>query len=64
MAETSPIEVTKALKGMDFPASKNDVVHHAESHGAGREVVDKLKELPDEKYGTIKDVMKAFGKER
>ena len=28
----SPIDIQKALSGMDYPAGKDDIVSHAEQH--------------------------------
>ena len=33
-------EVQKALKGVDYPASKDELADHAERNGADRELVD------------------------
>ncbi|MCW2237129.1 DUF2795 domain-containing protein [Azospirillum canadense] len=57
----SPINVTHVLKGIDFPASKQDLVKHAQSHKADDEVLDTLKKMPDQEYGTMADVMKGYG---
>jgi len=46
----SPIEIQKALGGMDYPADKNAIVKHAESSGAGDEVLEALKGLPDRSF--------------
>jgi hypothetical protein len=46
----SPIDVQKALSGMDYPARKDDIVRHAEQHGADKEVLDALKKIEDREY--------------
>jgi hypothetical protein len=46
----SPIDVQKALSGMDYPASKDDIVKHAEQNGGGKEVIDALKKIDDREY--------------
>ena len=35
---------------MDYPASKDDIVKHAEQNGADREVIDALKKIDDREY--------------
>jgi hypothetical protein len=50
MATISPIDVQKALKGMDYPASKDQIVEHAKQNGADREVLDALQKIPDREY--------------
>jgi hypothetical protein len=46
----SPIDIQKALSGMDYPASKADIVRHAEQQGGDKEVVDALKKIEDREY--------------
>lgn len=54
----SPIDVQKALGGMDYPASKADIVSKAEESGAGGAVLDALKNMPDQEYNAPTDVSK------
>ena len=46
----SPIDIQKALSGMDYPASKQDIVSHAERQGGDKEVLDALKKIEDREY--------------
>ena len=46
----SPIDIQKALSGVDYPASKADLVRHAEQHGGNDEVVAALKKIDDREY--------------
>jgi hypothetical protein len=46
----SPIDIQKALAGMDYPASRADIVAHAEQQGGDKEVVDALKRIEDREY--------------
>ncbi len=62
MAKTNPVQLQKYLKGLDYPASKNEIVGHAEKHGGDKQVLDTLRRLPDEKYQTPADVSQAVGK--
>jgi hypothetical protein len=41
--DVNPIELQKHLKGVDYPASKDDLVSAAESNGAPSELVDALR---------------------
>jgi hypothetical protein len=61
MATISPIDVQKALKGMDYPASKDEIVQRAEQNGAEREVVDALRKIPDRQYEGPSGVSKEVG---
>lgn len=60
--EQSPINVTHHLKGIDFPAGKQDLVQRAKDNGAPPEVMDKIEAMPDQSYGSMADVMKGFGR--
>ncbi|SNS03316.1 Protein of unknown function [Geodermatophilus pulveris] len=44
----SPIEIQKALKGMDYPASKQQILEHAK--GSDSDVVDALQKIEDREY--------------
>jgi hypothetical protein len=46
----SPIDIQKALSGMDYPARKEDIVRHAEQNGADPEVLEALKKIEDREY--------------
>lgn len=58
MADPSPIDIQKALGGMDYPASRDDLVKHAEDNGADASVLDTLKNLPDREFDSPTDVNK------
>ncbi|WP_173924172.1 DUF2795 domain-containing protein [Agromyces sp. Marseille-P2726] len=45
-----PIEIQKYLGGIDYPASRDEIVRTAEGSGADREVLDALRGLPDRQY--------------
>ena len=46
----SPIDIQKALSGMDYPASKDDIVRHARERGGNDEVVSALENIEDREY--------------
>ena len=45
----SPIDIQKALKGMDYPATKEQILEHARS-GGDKEVLDALQKIDDREY--------------
>ncbi len=61
MARLQVQEITKALKGIGFPAEKDDLIEHARDNGAGPEIVELLQEMPEDEFDSISDVMSAFG---
>jgi len=58
----SPANITSHLKGMHFPASKEDLLERARDNGAGQDVLEVLESFPDdEEFETAADVMKVYG---
>jgi hypothetical protein len=60
MAKINPIELQKYLKGVDYPASKDDVVAAAEQNGADKEVLDALRNVSEDTFEKPTDVTKAL----
>ena len=48
--QPTPIQVQKYLSGVDYPANKDDLVRHAESHGADDRVLEALRSIPERRY--------------
>jgi len=46
----SPIDIQKALSGMDYPASRDQIVVHAEQNNADAEILDALRGIDDREY--------------
>ncbi len=63
MAKINPIELQKALKGVDYPASKDDVVKAAEKNDADDEIMEALKALSEDSFENPTDVTKALSDE-
>ena len=61
MAKVNPIQLQKYLKGVDYPASKENLIKQAQQQGADEDALSALKQLPDEQYATPTDVSKAIG---
>ena len=61
MAKVNPVYVQKFLGGLDYPASKDDLMKRAEQEGADQEVRSILEQLPDQNHETPADVSKAIG---
>ncbi len=57
----SPANVATYLKGIDYPANKQDLLRHARQNGAEQDVVDVLERMPEQQYGNMEDVMKGYG---
>jgi len=64
-AETdSAAGVASALKEVSLPTDRSGLAQHAQGNGAAEEVVALIKRLPDWKFETMADVMKAVGEVR
>jgi len=61
MTRANPIEVEKSLKGIDFPAKKQDLLKHAQQQGANQDVLETIENLPEEDFNNAADVAKAIG---
>ena len=61
MSDINPIEVQKALKGVDYPAKKDDIVRNAKERGADSDILKALENLPDQEYNKPTDVNQALG---
>lgn len=54
----SPIDIQKALGGLDYPASKDDIVKKAEGAKTDSAVLEALKGLPERRYDAPTDISK------
>ncbi|MDN7025813.1 DUF2795 domain-containing protein [Methanoculleus sp. FWC-SCC1] len=57
----SPAYVQKYLAGIDYPASRQDLINHAKKNNADQDVISVLGEMPDQQYNSAADVSKAIG---
>ncbi|BAY46371.1 hypothetical protein SAMD00079811_39810 [Scytonema sp. HK-05] len=61
MAKVNPIQLQKHLKGVDYPASKEQLIQHAQKQGADDNAISALQQIPDQEYETPTDVSAAVG---
>ncbi len=57
----NPIQLQKHLSGVDYPASKQDLVQHAKQRGADQEAIQTLESLPRDRFNSPNDVSEAIG---
>jgi len=50
MNAPNPIQVQKFLGGLDYPASKDEIVRTAQDAGADDDVLEALDGIPDREY--------------
>jgi Protein of unknown function (DUF2795) len=62
IVDENPIEVQRYLRGVDYPASKDDLASTAEGNGAPGDLVERIRGLQRERFDGPDDVMEAFGR--
>ena len=60
--DVNPIDVQKYLKGVDYPARKDDLVSKADENGAPGDLVEQIRSLGRDEFDGPDDVMEAFGR--
>jgi hypothetical protein len=62
MAHINPVQLQKFLSGVDYPASKSELLDAARSEGADQNAVTTLERLPEQDFNSPNDVSEAVGK--
>ena len=62
MARVNPIQAQRFLGGLDYPASKQQVVDHARGRDADEEIVSALEQIADREYDGPNAVSEELGK--
>lgn len=60
-AKANPITIQKHLAGIDYPATRDDLLRHARGQNAPEEVIAALEQLTHHEYGSAADVAKGMG---
>jgi len=60
MSKINPIQLQKYLKGVEYPASRDDVIKAAEENGADKEILEALKNVSQDSFEKPTDVTKAL----
>ncbi len=58
----NPIQVQKYLKGVNYPASRRDLIETARREGADQNVIATLERIPDRTYDGPTGVAREIGK--
>lgn len=61
MAKINPIQMQKYLKGISYPASKDDLVKAADANDAPDDVKQLFAQLPGQQFEKPTDVSAAIG---
>lgn len=59
--KSNPVNIQKHLAGVDYPASKEDLMDAAENNNADESVLNMLRMLPEKDYESPMDVNEALG---
>ncbi len=62
MAKVNPIQAQKFLGGLDYPASKQEVVDHARGRDADEDILAALEQIADREYDGPNAVSEELGK--
>jgi Protein of unknown function (DUF2795). len=57
----NPIQLQKYLSGIDYPASKQELIERAQEKGADDNVLSTLRSLPRDEFNSPNDVSEALG---
>ena len=59
MANINPVQLQKYLSGIDYPASKTDLVNTARREGADQNAIAVLERLPEKRFNGPNDISQA-----
>jgi hypothetical protein len=59
----SAAEIQRALRDLEYPATKEELIVKARENNADNAVLDAIEMLPIQEFGGPQDVMKAYGNE-
>ncbi|WP_405146199.1 DUF2795 domain-containing protein [Sphaerisporangium sp. NBC_01403] len=60
MTQVDFIHVQKFLSGVDYPATKDQLLEHGKRQGADKQAMEALKRLPEKEYDGPNAVSKAL----
>lgn len=60
--KASPAAVERYIKGIDFPASKEELISKAKTNGAPQEVLNLMKHFEAKEYKALTDISKEAGR--
>lgn len=58
----SPANIQKHLRGVDYPADRDQLLQVARRNDAPAEVLEEIRNMPEQEYGGPQDVMNAYRK--
>lgn len=61
--QPNPIQVQKALGGVDYPVGRDELISKAKDNGADESVLNALQSLPDKQFDGPNAVSQALAKD-
>ena len=61
--DKNPIDAQRHLSGVDYPASKQDLISEAQNQDADQDVIEALQSIPDKDYNSPTEVTHELGSE-
>ncbi len=62
MNDTNPVQIQSFLGGVNYPASKQEILEKARGNEAPEDVINALENLPETEYRTPADLSKDLGR--
>ena len=63
-SNVSAVSISQALKGIDFPANRENLVKQAQNNNAEDDVINVIRNLPNQEFNSMADVEHAFSEEK
>lgn len=58
--QTGMQDIEYAIRGIDYPKNKNEIINIAKDNNAGDQVLKDLQSLPDKTYNNVADLFEAL----
>ncbi|MDP3795514.1 MAG: DUF2795 domain-containing protein [bacterium] len=59
--KVNPVQIQRFLEGLDYPATKDEIIEHARAEGADDNVIATLEQIPDREYEGPSGVSRELG---
>lgn len=56
-----PAQIGPFIKDINYPANKKEVIQHAKDNNANPEVIETLKNLPNQRFNSPQELKKILG---
>ncbi len=60
MPKIDSMQLENALKGIQYPVSKEQLIQHLIQHNANEQIRQAARQLPEQQFRSVNDVTRAF----